>query len=145
MDWRKHSTHAEESKKVGHGKGTGWGRLSNPPGGKGYVYYPGETLTSHDLQEEMVAALECGEEGIETALIVQVDDEQGGRLLTNGCGEALYIHSLGRIGIAWGADADWADAESLAEGIRMYHERCPECDRNLGPDAMTCPTCSGGD
>ena len=94
-------------------------RLSNPPGGIGYVYYPGQTLTANDLQKEMEAALECGEEGIETAIIVQVDP---GTNLFQEIGEALYIHSLGRIGIAWGADADWADAESLAEGIRTYCE-----------------------
>lgn len=98
-------------------------RLSNPLGGIGYVYYPGETLTANDLREEMEAALECGEEGIETAIIVHVDEEEGGLLLNNNeCGQALYIHSLGRIGIAWGAYADWADAESLAEGIRTYCE-----------------------
>ena len=22
---------------------------------------------------------------------------------------------------------------------------CPECERDLGPEAVTCPTCSGGD
>ena len=118
-------------------------RPSNPPGGIGYVYYPGETLTANDLREEMEAALEYGDEGIETATIVQVDEEKGGLLINNnGCGEALYIHSLGRIGIAWGAAADWADADSLAEGIRMYHEGCPECGRGLGPDAVPCPSCT---
>ena len=39
-------------------------RPSNPPGGIGYVYYPGETLTANDLREEMEAALEYGDEGI---------------------------------------------------------------------------------
>ena len=103
--------------------------LSDPPGGRGYVYYPGATLTAIDLREEMEAALERGEEGIETAIIVPVDEAHGGLLLENNeCGQALYIHSLGRIGIAWGAYADWADADSLAEGIRMYHEGCPARD-----------------
>jgi len=98
-------------------------RPSNLPRGIGYAYYPREALTALDLREEMTAALERGEEGIETAIIVQVDEEKGGLLLNNNeCGQALYIHSLGRIGIAWGAGADWADAESLAEGIRVYCE-----------------------
>jgi len=95
--------------------------LSDPPGGYGYVYYPGAELSAMDLREEMYAEREQGGE-VETACIVRVDEETG-RLLTNTeAAEALYIHSTGRIGIAWGADADWADAESLAEGIRVYCE-----------------------
>jgi len=93
----------------------------------GYAYYPGEALTALDLREEMTAALERGDEGIETAIIVQADEATGGLLLNNNeRGQALYIHSLGRIGIAWGAYADWADAESLAEGIRTYTTQIKE-------------------
>ena len=92
----------------------------------GYAYYPGEALTALDLREEMTAALERGDEGIETAIIVQVDEEKGGLLNNNERGQALYIHSLGRIGIAWGAYADWADAESLADGIRTYTNQITE-------------------
>ena len=89
-------------------------------GGHGYVYYPGTELSAMDLREEMHAEIEWGGE-VETARIVWVDEETG-RLLNDGAAQALYIHSTGRIGIAWGAGADWADAESLAEGIRVYCE-----------------------
>lgn len=36
--------------------------------------------------------------------------------------EALYLPRIGRIGIAWGADADWADADSLEAGTRLWAE-----------------------
>ncbi len=34
--------------------------------------------------------------------------------------EALYVPGCGRIGIAWGADADWCDADSAEAGIREW-------------------------
>jgi hypothetical protein len=34
--------------------------------------------------------------------------------------QALYFPKLGRLGIAWGADATWADVESVASGIKMW-------------------------
>jgi hypothetical protein len=34
--------------------------------------------------------------------------------------EALYLPSEGRLGIAWGADATWADAKDLESGIEMW-------------------------
>jgi hypothetical protein len=98
---------------------------SDPPGGHGYVYYPGIELSAIDLREEMYAEIEWGGE-VETARIVWVDEETGQLLTNNETAEALYIPSTGRIGIAWGAGADWADAEDLAEGIRMY---CEDPDR----------------
>jgi len=33
---------------------------------------------------------------------------------------ALYLPSEGRLGIAWGADADWADVDDLESGIEMW-------------------------
>ena len=77
-----------------------------------YVYYEGADLTSSDLRQEMEAALERGEK-VETARIPISPSYDA---------DALYLPDIGRIGIAWGADADWADAESLAEGIRIYCE-----------------------
>jgi len=68
----------------------------------------------------MEAALERGEK-VETAHILMRDEE--GQIKTNSeAADALYLADIGRIGIAWGADADWADADSLAEGIRIYCE-----------------------
>jgi len=88
----------------------------------GYVYYEGADLTSSDLRQEMEAALERGEK-VETAHILMRDEE--GQIKTNSeAADALYLADplQGRIGIAWGTDADWADADSLAEGIRIYCE-----------------------
>ena len=114
--------------------------LSNPPGGYGYVYYPCAGLSAIDLREEMYAEREQGGE-VETACIVRVDEETGRLLTNNETAEALYVHSTGRIGIAWGADADWADAEGLAEGIRAH------CQATFGPprreSRSRCVGCGG--
>ena len=34
--------------------------------------------------------------------------------------QALHYPSIGRLGIAWGADATWADVESLEAGIEAW-------------------------
>ena len=34
--------------------------------------------------------------------------------------DALYLPDEGRLGIAWGADATWADVEDLESGIEMW-------------------------
>ena len=34
--------------------------------------------------------------------------------------QALYYPSIGRLGIAWGADATWADVESVETGIEAW-------------------------
>lgn len=36
--------------------------------------------------------------------------------------QALYVPSIGRMGIAWGADATWADVESVENGIEMWRD-----------------------
>ena len=96
----------------------------------GYVYEvcKGEELSASDLRQEMEAALVRGET-VETARIPWVlplrvrRDEDSGRIVINyQSADALYLPDIGRIGIAWGAAADWADAASLAEGIRIYCE-----------------------
>jgi hypothetical protein len=83
-----------------------------------YVYREGAELSSTDLLEEMAQALAQGQQA-ETATIILADED--GYLRTNDhCGDALYLPSVGRIGIAWGAGADWADADGLDAGIHMY-------------------------
>lgn len=34
--------------------------------------------------------------------------------------EVLYLPATQRAGLAWGADADWTDAESLEEGVQRF-------------------------
>jgi hypothetical protein len=34
--------------------------------------------------------------------------------------EALYLPNEGRLGIAWGADATWADVKDFTSGVAMW-------------------------
>jgi len=88
--------------------------------GRSTVYEPCKNLSSTDLSA--IAAEELDQGGsVEMAVITRVDE--GGYLLTNSeRGEALYLPTSGRIGITWGAHADWADVDSLEEGIRMHDD-----------------------
>ena len=74
-------------------------------------------LTSLDLREEAIAAHASGDP-YEMAVISLVDAT--GYILSDNMGEALYLPEAGRIGIAQGAEADWADTDSIEDGIRMY-------------------------
>jgi hypothetical protein len=42
---------------------------------------------------------------------------------------AQALFSYGRLGIAWGADATWADVESLETGVEMWLNNPGEWDR----------------
>ena len=82
-----------------------------------WVVTKGTELSSTDLRECVSSPLrEPGD--VQTATIAVADED--GYLQASLSGDALYLPSAGRIGIAWGADAVWADAESLDDGIRMY-------------------------
>jgi hypothetical protein len=106
---------------AGHGDGYSWRVTSSEE-----MLAHGLALPS-DLAEEMATVLESGQGPVEIAIITAVD-EPSGRLLDNdACGSALYVPSWGRIGIAWGGDADWADVTSLAEGIRIHQEDSELC------------------
>jgi len=75
----------------------------------------GQSLPT-DLRLERVAILDRGEP-CEIAGIVFLDEEE--RELPER-GAVLYAPAAGRAGIAWGADADWTDADSLEDGVRRY-------------------------
>lgn len=34
--------------------------------------------------------------------------------------QAVFFPALGRAGIAWGADAEWTDAKSMVEAVRLW-------------------------
>ena len=98
-----------------------------------HVYYPTSDLDilgyngTGSLREEAEWELGRGEV-IEIAEILLIGAD--GYIRTNAeSGRALYIPRVGRIGIAWGADPAWADADSLEEGIRMYVEDGDEYER----------------
>jgi len=68
-------------------------------------------IAASDLLEEQVKLADQG--------IVA----EGGLVVIEGIAEAaeyLWVPSIGRVGIAWGADADWADVPSRDEGIEMW-------------------------
>ena len=97
-----------------------------------HVYYPTTDLEilgygTGSLREEAEWELGRGEV-IEIAEILLIGAD--GYIRTNDeRGDALYIPRVGRIGITWGADPVWADADSLEEGIRMYVEDPDEYER----------------
>ena len=69
------------------------------------------SLAATDLRHERDAARQRGEAA------------QAARIYVPGSAEAaevLYLPDSGRIGIAWGSDADWGDAEGLEEGILRW-------------------------
>lgn len=68
---------------------------------------PVESLNATDLREEAVGLLDAIAYGI--SLDGQAE-----------AAEALWVPSAGRIGIAWGAEAVWSDAQSAEEGIELW-------------------------
>jgi hypothetical protein len=70
-------------------------------------------LRSSDLQKEAKALPDA------QAYLVHLIKQDGYHQKAEGP-EALYSHALGRMGIAWGADATWADVEDVEDGISLY-------------------------
>ena len=79
-----------------------------------HVTYPGEEISASDLRE------------IRDRLQPQAQVIEWGlwqRIKPDGYLESIYNQYLyidGRIGIVEGGDSDWADAESVDEGIETY-------------------------
>ena len=71
-----------------------------------------------DLREEYVDVMAAGDGPVEVAWMSALDDS--GFVAPGPGAVALFVPSSGRIGIASGADAQWADCASLEEGIEMY-------------------------
>jgi len=74
-----------------------------------YRQIPPSQLTATDLHAEAATLSDCA------AFVITIY-QQGIISMQNA--EALF--SDGRLGIAWGADATWADAEDLESGIDMW-------------------------
>jgi hypothetical protein len=70
-----------------------------------------------DLCAEAEEAMNAGKQ-IEAVSISLWDD--AGITPKAEAATGLYLPDVGRIGIAWGADADWADAASLNEGVDLW-------------------------
>jgi len=58
-------------------------------------------------------------------------------------GEALKLYLMKRFNRTEAEATQTVREAALAKATGQVE--CPECERDLGPDAMTCPTCSGGD
>jgi len=75
-------------------------------------------ISATDLCQEYVDIMAAGDGPVEVAWMSTLDDS--GFEAPGPGAVALFVPSLGRIGIASGADAQWADCASLEEGIEMY-------------------------
>lgn len=71
-------------------------------------------LTATDLRQEAAAYI-----GNAQAASITIYDEAGTQPHAEAA-EALYLPAEGRLGIAWGADATWADVRDLESGIEMW-------------------------
>lgn len=90
-------------------------KLGRPKVMKTYTYrdiVPG-TLSANDLRAEAETNPAAA------AYRITIYDATGTRAQAE-TAEALYLHSEGRMGIAWGADATWADVSDVESGIEMW-------------------------
>ena len=69
-----------------------------------------DALTARDLQDEIAPGA--------TAYRITFYDQDG--FQRSDFAEALYLPAEGRLGIAWGADATWADVSNVESGIAMW-------------------------
>lgn len=72
-----------------------------------------DTLTATDLRAEAEANPAAA------AYRITIYDATGTRAAPE-TAQALYVASEGRMGIAWGADATWADVKDVESGIEMW-------------------------
>ena len=75
-------------------------------------------LTPSDLREEAEAWDEI-DSNAPSAYRITIYDGQG-QPLQHEAVEALFCPTIGRLGIASGADATWADVETIESGIAMW-------------------------
>ncbi len=76
-----------------------------------------DTITATDLRRDL-AEIHAAGHPVE-AYIVTIYDATGTRPAPEAA-QALWVPSIDRLGIAWGADADWGDAQSVGAGIEMW-------------------------
>ena len=73
-----------------------------------------EQITSNDLHEEFLNA-----KNAQTFLVTIFPDGVDERPRDEHA-DALYLPAEGRLGIAWGTDATWADVDDVESGIEMW-------------------------
>ena len=81
---------------------------------KTFTYMPIriDQLSAIDLQQA------AGEDPHAEAYSITIYDESGNPHAE--AAQALYSPADGRLGIAWGADATWADVDGVERGIDMW-------------------------
>jgi hypothetical protein len=78
-----------------------------------YTEIEGSELTATDLKNEWEIA--SSQDIFTVTAKVQIDDKPE-------AAQVLFIPSIGRAGVAWGADAQWTDALTLEEAISRFIE-----------------------
>lgn len=76
---------------------------------------PSLNFTHGDLRAELLTDTDQERYGY----VITIYDETGTYQQAE-TAEALYYPGAGRLGIAWGADATWADVDDLESGIEMW-------------------------
>ena len=71
-------------------------------------------LSSIDLLEEIASS----EETVECAILREINSD--GYIQTSSAGELVYFPQFGRFACAWGSDAIWGDACSLADAVTVH-------------------------
>jgi hypothetical protein len=71
-----------------------------------------DQLSATDLRQEAADIVARGDGPVQVAT-VQVEGET--EII-----EVLYAPEIGRAGLAWGADADWTDCESIEDAIERF-------------------------
>lgn len=81
------------------------------------------TYTYRDIVPDTLAATDLRAEAeanpAAAAYCITIYDATGTRAAPE-TAEALYDLNAGRMGIAWGADATWADVSDVESGIEMW-------------------------
>lgn len=73
-------------------------------------------LTAIDLAKEGAQALVNASADVQAYRIYIYDDDKPAAEHA----EAVYLPDIKRLGIAWGADATWADVDGLESGIEIW-------------------------
>lgn len=82
-----------------------------------YTYIEVSELTAQDLIEE-IAIAQTNNATVVCARITLWNERTSQPYAE--AAQALYLPSDGRLGVAWGANATWADVASLEAGIEMW-------------------------
>ena len=84
---------------------------------KTYRYQSTNAVGATDLNQELAEAQRLGQPAELYSITIY---DAAGVIQHPESAEALYLPGEGRLGIAWGADASWADVGDIESGIEMW-------------------------